>query len=671
MERFFRILLLLSMLAYPVYAQDRDQMTIAVLDLEMTGGVSEAYSRPFSDRLRQELLNTGSFVVVERNNMESILEEQGFQLSGCTSDECAVEVGRMLGVERMLAGSLGIVGSTHTLNVRMIDVETGRILTGRSVDCACPIDEVLTTRIREIAYLLSTGETQVQRMTGYGDLFITSTPAGASIRLDGIDQQGVTPTSLEGVDAGQHILELEKDDYYDSRSITVIPGTMTRVNAEMQRGNALVRVYSTPYNADLYIDSRYIGPTPQTVNDLPAGSHTIRVTYEGLADYENVHSLNPGENRIDIALHEPASLTIQSQPEGAEVSIGYRSYGISPVTIDDIASSLHIVKLTHPYCFDWSTTVNLEEGGEQSINAMMEYRRSNIRVESNVQRGNLILDERIVSTSLPALLEGVPYGEHSIRVEMDGHLPYDTSFVLNQSRTLRIEANLQRETGFLTFDQVPGGTSIIVDDNEIGITPLNQYRLEIGSHRIELDNRQYGRRKRFDLTVDFGASVSIPFTYEPIQKSDIMWRSAVFPGWGQRYAGYTKRGWAYTIGEGVSLILLAGTIGNYNHNVDVYNDAREDYRNAVTPGEVLYTRYQMDEAYSDVEDSRSGVNGMVIISSLIYIVNLVDVYLMDGYEEDSSSASSYNPSEQRIQLTGFQPSGSNEIGVSLRFSLFE
>ena len=34
------------------------------------------------------------------------MEEQGFQQSGCTSDECAAEVGQLLGVQFMVADPL-------------------------------------------------------------------------------------------------------------------------------------------------------------------------------------------------------------------------------------------------------------------------------------------------------------------------------------------------------------------------------------------------------------------------------------------------------------------------------------------------------------------------------------------------------------------------------------
>ena len=68
---------------------------IAIMQLESVS-VSKAESVTLTDRLRSELVKTGSFTIIERSEMDEILKEQGFQITGCTSDECVVEAGRLL-----------------------------------------------------------------------------------------------------------------------------------------------------------------------------------------------------------------------------------------------------------------------------------------------------------------------------------------------------------------------------------------------------------------------------------------------------------------------------------------------------------------------------------------------------------------------------------------------
>lgn len=76
---------------------------IAVLDLEPCG-ISAVETASFTDRLRSEMVKTGRITVVEQGQMTQILQEQDFKMTGCTSDECALEVGQLLGVTKLLAG---------------------------------------------------------------------------------------------------------------------------------------------------------------------------------------------------------------------------------------------------------------------------------------------------------------------------------------------------------------------------------------------------------------------------------------------------------------------------------------------------------------------------------------------------------------------------------------
>ena len=118
---------------------------VGIAVVEFTGiGLTESEVRILTDRLRAELVDTGVFKVVERERMEEILREQGFQQSGlCDTDACVVEIGRLVGVSRIVAGTIGKLGNTYTTTVRLINVETGEIIARASDDCPCEIEGLL------------------------------------------------------------------------------------------------------------------------------------------------------------------------------------------------------------------------------------------------------------------------------------------------------------------------------------------------------------------------------------------------------------------------------------------------------------------------------------------------------------------------------------------------
>ncbi len=84
MNRLFSLLLVLSTSLVA-------QTNIAVLEFDGKNVSSEEASA-LTDRLRIELFKTNRFSVIEREKMDTILKEQGFQMSGCASDACAVEI---------------------------------------------------------------------------------------------------------------------------------------------------------------------------------------------------------------------------------------------------------------------------------------------------------------------------------------------------------------------------------------------------------------------------------------------------------------------------------------------------------------------------------------------------------------------------------------------------
>ena len=81
------------------------QPTVAVLDFD-ANGIPEYEVETLVERLRSELPNTGAVRLVDRKMLENILKEQGLQQSGCTTDECAAQIGELLGAKYMIIGSI-------------------------------------------------------------------------------------------------------------------------------------------------------------------------------------------------------------------------------------------------------------------------------------------------------------------------------------------------------------------------------------------------------------------------------------------------------------------------------------------------------------------------------------------------------------------------------------
>ncbi len=117
--------------------------TVAILDFEGQG-VDASEVQTLTERMRTEIGNTNAVRLIERKAVEKIMEEQGFQQTGCTTDECAAEVGQLLGVQFMISGSIGKMGKSYTIDAKMFSVETSETIRTKSATHKGDVSGLLT-----------------------------------------------------------------------------------------------------------------------------------------------------------------------------------------------------------------------------------------------------------------------------------------------------------------------------------------------------------------------------------------------------------------------------------------------------------------------------------------------------------------------------------------------
>ena len=130
MNILFKIIFILPIMFNFVYAQT-GKPTVAILDFDGQG-VAAGDVQTLTERMRTEIGNTNAVRLIERKAVEKIMEEQGFQQTGCTSDECAAEVGQLLGVQFMVSGTIGKMGKKYTIDCKMFSVETGETVRAKN-----------------------------------------------------------------------------------------------------------------------------------------------------------------------------------------------------------------------------------------------------------------------------------------------------------------------------------------------------------------------------------------------------------------------------------------------------------------------------------------------------------------------------------------------------------
>jgi len=185
---------------------------VAILELD-PNGVSESEARALSDRLRIEIFNAGEYEVMERDKMNRILDEMQFHLDDCTSDECAIEIGRLIGVNKIIAGSISKVGEYFTVSARLIDVETSKIEATAIEDVEGTLGIVLTQAIPSIAKKIS-GQTgiEIKKTVTKTAVNIITDPENSTIYINGV-YRGESPMKIELEPENDYILRVAKEGY--------------------------------------------------------------------------------------------------------------------------------------------------------------------------------------------------------------------------------------------------------------------------------------------------------------------------------------------------------------------------------------------------------------------------------------------------------------------------
>lgn len=108
-------LFLLAVLATPVFAQAPARKRVAVIDFDYATvrsyvsdiwGSDQDIGKGIADILVGQLVRNGTYSVVERKQLDRVLQEQNFQQSGRADASTAAQLGRLLGVDAIIIGSI-------------------------------------------------------------------------------------------------------------------------------------------------------------------------------------------------------------------------------------------------------------------------------------------------------------------------------------------------------------------------------------------------------------------------------------------------------------------------------------------------------------------------------------------------------------------------------------
>jgi TolB-like protein len=206
-----------ALLSFPCVAAARERVAVLILP----ASASEA---ALADSLTEVAISR----VAEISDLELVGTREvrrRFTLSGggeltaeCLGQQsCLGRIGVMIGVRRLVSGTVRADGSRCLIAMAINDIQTGTVERNffRTVEGGA---ELLARAVREGMNDL------FQRRPGQGQLRVESTPDGATVVVDD-RQRGMTPIWISPIEAGHHRLRVEMSGRFPwNHEVDVAPG---------------------------------------------------------------------------------------------------------------------------------------------------------------------------------------------------------------------------------------------------------------------------------------------------------------------------------------------------------------------------------------------------------------------------------------------------------------
>jgi hypothetical protein len=113
---------------------DRPAIKLAVLEFPYTGGKSSDGPVVVQERLTTALAQNKKITLIERGLLKKVMGELNLQASGAIDSETVKRLGKMLGADAIVTGTLNDIKEKQTeINARIVETETAKILAASSL----------------------------------------------------------------------------------------------------------------------------------------------------------------------------------------------------------------------------------------------------------------------------------------------------------------------------------------------------------------------------------------------------------------------------------------------------------------------------------------------------------------------------------------------------------
>lgn len=280
---------------------------------------------------------------------------------------------------------------------------------------------------------------------------------------------------------------------------------------------------------DLLVDDESYRFSAPGMAEITRGVHELRISTERYLPVEQSLTVNGrGQKQVLELQLKPAWATVlvDSQPEGASVSVDGEGRGSTPLQLE-ILHGKREIEMALPG-FKPVRIARQFEAGERVVLDRFELQPADgeIVLNSAPSGGTVTIDDRFYGTT-PVSIELSSGAEHTIRVSKAGYHTHKSTLSLQAGETRELDIALQSEYGSVLIATTPADAELFLDGRPLD-SSKHRLRLTARIHSLKVAKKGYVS-KTVSLTPRSGVTETVKVTLERAKQQEKIVRVSSLP----------------------------------------------------------------------------------------------------------------------------------------------
>ena len=240
---------------------------------------------------------------------------------------------------------------------------------------------------------------------------------------------------------GSYNVECRRDAHRNSLETIVIEDGKDMV-VELKAPTPItgsISVNSTPLDAQIIIDGKEYGKTPNIIDSLIIGPHEVVVSKSGYKDKNQTVEIREGELfELDVLLEvkpREGAVYIQSDPV-ATIELDGKVYGSAPATLNNLPEGKHRIKLSKNGYNSFISEIDVKGGSTENVFVALMPLKGTLNVTSYPSDAEIQLNGESYGYT-PRNIVNLPFGKYKVKVSKKNYKSQSCKIYIKDESVVR------------------------------------------------------------------------------------------------------------------------------------------------------------------------------------------------------------------------------------------